>query len=287
MPGRRISGHPFIAGWLTCFLPVKPAKNRALITATCNRQPTFAIDHFALFYLLLFAVAFLYATVGHGGASGYLALMALFNVAPDVMKPTALLLNLFVAGMAFVQYYRGGYFSPRIFWPFALASIPLAFAGGLVHVDARLYKTMLGILLLLPVGRFLFFSNTPADELKKPETGLSLFVGGLIGFLSGLIGIGGGILLSPVLLLLKWTDQKQTAAISALFIFVNSLAGLGGQFTKGIHFSADMYAYVAVAFAGGICGAYFGALRFGQNVLKYLLAAVLLLASFKLLFTFA
>jgi len=232
-------------------------------------------------------VAFLYASVGHGGASGYLALMALFNVAPDVMKPTALLLNLFVSGMAFVQFYRGKHFRWRVFLPFAAASIPLAFAGGLVHVDARTYKIMLGLLLLLPVGRFLFFGNTPAGELKTPARGLSLLIGGVIGFLSGLIGIGGGILLSPVLLLLKWTDQKQTAAISALFIFVNSVAGLGGQFAKGIHFSADMFAYTAVAFAGGTFGAYFGSLRFGQNVLKYLLAAVLLLASYKLLFTFA
>ncbi len=245
------------------------------------------IDYFVFFYLLLFAVAFLYASVGHGGASGYLALMALFNVAPDVMKPTALLLNLFVSGTAFVQFYRGKHFLWHIFLPFAMASIPMAFAGGLVHVDARTYKIMLGLLLLVPAGRFLFFKNTPAGELKEPDSGLSLFIGGAIGFLSGLIGIGGGILLSPALLILKWTDQKQTAAISALFIFVNSLAGLGGQFTKGIHFSAEMFAYTVVAFAGGIFGAYFGSLRFGQNVLKYLLAAVLLVASFKLLFTFA
>jgi uncharacterized membrane protein YfcA len=242
-------------------------------------------DIIVLFYILLFIVAFLYASVGHGGASGYLALMALFSVAPEVMKPTALLLNLFVSVVSFIQFYRGGYFKWNIFWPLALASVPMAFLGGLVHVEASVYKKILGLLLLIPIIRFLFFSNIKVDELKKPFFLLSLFIGAAIGLLSGLIGIGGGIILSPVLLLLKWTDMKQTAAISALFIFVNSLSGLVGQMTKGIQFNPDMYAYVAVAFIGGICGAYFGSLKFKQVVLKHLLAIVLIVAAWKLLFT--
>ena len=227
----------------------------------------------------------MYASVGHGGASGYLALMAIFSIAPAVMKPTALLLNLFVSLTSFIQFYRGKHFLPKLFLPLALASVPLAFVGGMITVEAGVYKKILGILLLIPVARFLFFSNVPAEKLKKSDFLLSLFIGGVIGFLSGLIGIGGGIILSPILLLLKWTDQKQTAAISALFIFVNSLAGLAGQLTKGIHFSSNMYWYVAVAFIGGILGAYFGAMKFKQDVLKYVLAAVLLLAVYKLLFT--
>lgn len=238
-----------------------------------------------LFYGLLFLVAFLYASVGHGGASGYLALMALFSIAPEVMKPTALLLNLFVSLTSFVQFYRGKHFIWKIFFPLALASVPLAFIGGLVVVDGSVYKKILGIFLLIPVARFLFFANTPANELKKANTGLSLLIGAAIGFLSGLIGIGGGIILSPILLFLKWTDQKQTAAISALFIFVNSAAGLAGQFTKGIQFNSNMIWYVAIAFAGGLSGAYFGALKFKQSILKYVLAVVLLLAVYKLLFT--
>ncbi len=116
---------------------------------------------------------------------------------------------------------------------------------------------------------------------------LSLVIGAAIGFLSGLIGIGGGIILSPVLILLKWADMKQAAAISALFIFVNSLSGLAGQFTKGIQFSPDMYSYVAIAFAGGLLGAYFGSLKFKQTILKYVLALVLIMAAYKLLFTTA
>lgn len=243
------------------------------------------MDTLFLFYILLFVVAFLYASVGHGGASGYLALMAIFSVSPDVMKPTALLLNLFVSMVSFIQFYRGGHFIAKIFWPLALASIPLAFAGGLVHVDAYIYKKILGVLLIIPIIRFLFFSNVQIEAYKKASTGLSVVIGGVIGFLSGLIGIGGGIILSPVLLLLKWTNMKQAAAISALFIFVNSLSGLAGQLTKGVQFNSNMLMYVVVAFAGGIGGAYFGSLKFRHAILKNILAVVLLLAACKLLFT--
>ncbi|MEO5889430.1 MAG: sulfite exporter TauE/SafE family protein [Ferruginibacter sp.] len=244
-------------------------------------------DYIVLFYGLLFLVAFLYASVGHGGASGYLALMAIFSIAPEVMKPTALLLNLFVSLTSFIQFYRGRHFLWKIFLPLAIGSIPLAYIGGRMELGGPVYKTLLGFLLLIPVARFLFFGNTPAHELKKSSPALSLFIGAAIGFLSGLIGIGGGIILSPVLLILKWTDQKQTAAISALFIFVNSFSGLAGQLKKGIHFNESMVWYVGIAFIGGICGAYFGALRFKQTILKNLLAVGLLLAACKLLFTHA
>jgi uncharacterized membrane protein YfcA len=238
-----------------------------------------------LFYSLLFLVAFLYSSVGHGGASGYLALMALFSISPEVMKPTALLLNLFVSLTSFIQFYRGKHFNWKIFFPFAIASIPMAYVGGLIPINADIYKRILGILLLVPIVRFLFFANIKQGELKKSNPYLSLLIGAAIGFLSGLIGIGGGIILSPVLLLLKWTDMKQTAAISALFIFVNSLSGLAGQMTKGIDFSPNMYAYVGVAFVGGFCGAYYGSLKFQHNILKYMLAIVLMVAAYKLLFT--
>lgn len=240
-----------------------------------------------VFYMLLFLVAFLYAAVGHGGASGYLALMAIFSVTPEVMKPTALLLNLFVSLTSFIQFYRGRHFQWKVFLPLALASVPTSFLGGRVHVDSALYKKVLGVFLLIPVVRFFFFANADVTDQKPAQTALSLVIGSVIGFLSGMIGIGGGIILSPILLLLKWTDQKQTAAISALFIFVNSLSGLAGQLTKGIRFSADMFSYVVIAFAGGLLGAYFGALKFNQKILKNVLAGVLALAAYKLLFTHA
>jgi hypothetical protein len=238
-----------------------------------------------LFLILLLCVAFLYASVGHGGASGYLALMAIFSIAPDVMKPTALLLNLFVSMVAFIQFYRGGHFHLKLFLPFAITSIPFSFIGGLIVVDGQVYKQILGLLLLVPIVRFLAFKNGEVNKAGEANVGGSLLIGSIIGFLSGLIGIGGGILLSPVILLLGWAGQKQTAAVSALFIFVNSLAGLGGQLVKGVQFSADMYLYVLVAFAGGLGGAYFGSMRLPQRSLKGILALVLLLASYKLLFT--
>src|SRR5688572_21576280 len=181
-----------------------------------------------LFYVLLPLVAFLYASVGHGGASGYLALMAIFAFVPDFMRPAALLLNVAVSLIAFIQYYRQGHFDWRLFWPFAIASIPAAFLGGLIDVEEDVYKKVLGVLLILSVIRLLDFRIRPQKEKAYPPVVVALGIGAAIGFLSGLIGIGGGIILSPIILLLHWADMKKTAAVSALFIFVNSIAGLAG-----------------------------------------------------------
>lgn len=237
------------------------------------------------FLIILFVVALLYASVGHGGASGYLALMALYGFAPEEMKSSALILNLFVSGTAFLLFLKGGHFKWKIFIPFALASIPLSFLGSTISLEPVLYRKILGLLLLFPVFRFFFFADPQETERKKPDIKWSLVIGGAIGFLSGLIGIGGGIILSPVLLLLKWTDQKQTAAISALFIFVNSVSGLAGQFSKGMTVGSDLFLLVSIAFTGGLAGAWLGSLRFNQKVLKYTLATVLLMAAVKLIMT--
>ncbi len=236
-----------------------------------------------LFFLLLFIVAFLYSSVGHGGASGYLALMALFSYAPDTMRPTALLLNMFVATTGFIQYYRGGHFRWKLFWPFAITSIPAAFVGGLIVMDAHLYKIILGILLLFSVVRL---GGLKFDDNKtNKEQGLliSMLIGAGIGLLSGMIGIGGGIILSPVILLLHWGNMKQTAAVSALFILVNSISGMAGLVTKGVHFSPDMAWMIVVAFSGGLLGSYLGSMKVGSVLLRRTLALVLLVASAKLL----
>ena len=237
------------------------------------------------FFILLFIVAFLYASVGHGGASGYLALMALYGFAPETMKSSALILNLFVSLTSFLLFFKGGHFKWKLFLPFALASIPLSFIGSTISLEADVYKKILGVLLLFPVARFFFFPNPEEKDLKNANWPASLLIGGSIGFLSGLIGIGGGIILSPILLLLKWTNQKQTAAISALFIFVNSIAGLAGLFSKCIKLETDILPLVAIAFIGGITGAWLGSLKFKQNILKFTLATVLLMASIKLILT--
>ena len=237
------------------------------------------------FFILLFIVALLYASVGHGGASGYLALMAIYGFAPEVMKPSALILNLFVSLTSFIMFYKGGHFKWKLFLPFALASIPFSFLGGTITLEAAIYKKVLGVLLLFPVARFFFYPNTKDADLKSSNFIISLLIGAIIGFLSGLIEIGGGIILSPVLLLLNWTNQKQTAAISALFIFVNSIAGLAGQLSKGIHIDNTVFGFIAIAFIGGLGGAWLGSLRLNQLYLKYTLAIVLLMASVKLILT--
>lgn len=242
-------------------------------------------DLYLLFYALLMLVAFLYASVGHGGASGYLALMALFGFAPEVMRPTALVLNIFVAGIAFYSYYRGGHFSWKLFWPLAAAAIPAAYLGGLMSTPVSVYKQLLGLLLLFPAVRFIFPIETRDFAARPVFMPWALLIGAGIGLLSGMIGIGGGIILSPLFLLLGWANVKQAAAVSALFIVVNSVAGLAGQLQRGVDFSGEMALMVLVAVAGGLAGAWAGAFKFPHKWLKISLAVVLLIASLKLLFT--
>ncbi len=235
-----------------------------------------------LFYGLLFIVALLYASVGHGGASGYLALMAIFSMSVDTMKPSALILNLFVSLIAFIQFYKGGYFNFKSFLPFALASVPLSFLGGLIEIDSGSYKMLLGVFLMFAVIRMLFFDKIEKKNVLSSSIYISLLIGGFIGFLSGLLGIGGGIILSPILILLYSMNQKQAATISAIFIFVNSFAGLTGQLAKGVNIDTQIYLYVIIAFTGGMLGSYLGAVKLNQRSLKYVLSLVLSIAIFKL-----
>ena len=243
------------------------------------------IENIYVFLLLLPIVAFLYATVGHGGASGYLALMALFSFAPETMKPTALLLNLFVAGIAFYHYYKAGHFSMKLFLPFAITSIPFAFLGGMIEIDAHIYKRILAILLIFAILKMLNVFGKENSEIKDLKLWQGLVIGGLIGFFSGLIGIGGGIILTPIILLLHWGKMKEAAAVSALFIWVNSASGFVGQLTSGVALSSQLFILVAVALVGGFLGSYYGSRKFNNQRLRYLLAIVLSIASIKLIFT--
>jgi uncharacterized membrane protein YfcA len=276
---------------------------------------------------LFFVVAFLYSAVGHGGASGYLALLSLHDIAPEYMKPIALVLNLLVSGMAFIQFYRQGHFLWRLFLPIALFSVPMAYWGGLTPLKDLWYQRGLGVFLLVSVAMMLWprdsgvgqgtsstdgdVSNNGGGTLWNRQTGIAAFMGAVIGYVSGLLGIGGGILLSPVLLMIRWTQQKQTAAISAAFIFVNSAAGLLGfvqqhtpwimdsQKTGGVAdaemagrcaFGDPWFAVVAIlsvlilpVLLGGLFGSCYGAKKFDQTVMKYILCVVLLIAAIKLL----
>jgi uncharacterized membrane protein YfcA len=241
-------------------------------------------QNISLFLLLLPIVSFLYSSVGHGGASGYLALMALFSFAPETMKPTALILNLFVAGISFFYYYRSGFFNLKLFLPFALSSIPLAYLGGTIEIDASIYKKILAILLVFAILKMLNVFGKESDSTKPIKLWQGLAIGGIIGFFSGLIGIGGGIILTPLILLLHWGTMKEAAAVSALFIWVNSAAGLIGQIHSGVHLEKGTVLLVTVALIGGLLGGYYGSKRINNQTLRYILSFVLVIACFKLFF---
>ncbi|MBI2272057.1 MAG: sulfite exporter TauE/SafE family protein [Bacteroidetes bacterium] len=238
-----------------------------------------------LFMPLLFIVAFLYASVGHGGASGYLALMALFSFNPSIMKSSCLILNIFVSLISFYQYYRGGDFKWKLFVPFIILSVPASFIGAYITLDAVIYKKILGILLVFPILRLVGIIGKESDTIKEVQWLWAIIIGAIIGLLSGMIGIGGGIILSPVILLLHWGNMKQTAAVSALFIFLNSIAGLTGLLSRGITIDNNIYVWLLIATAGGVAGAYIGRKQLSNNILKKILALVLVIASVKLLTT--
>ena len=241
------------------------------------------------FLLLLGAlalVAFLYSSVGHGGASGYLAVMAIAGVAPAMMKSSALLMNVAVSLISFIGFYRAGYFRFKLFYPFAIASIPMAFIGGTMVLPDPVYKKILAICLLIAIARMIVQYKEQGETHTHAPLWLCLLIGGVIGLLSGMIGIGGGIILSPLILLLGWASLKETAAVSALFIFVNSLSGLIGQLQKGTLLLSDHILYaLIVTIAGGLIGSYYGSRKFNFRTLKYLLATGLVIASLKLIFT--
>lgn len=236
-----------------------------------------------LFVATMFTVAVLYSSVGHGGASGYLAVMALLGVMPGVTRPTALVLNVFVASIAAYRFYREGHFSWRTFWPFAAASIPFAFVGGMIVLPTHVYKTILGATLIFAAVR-LAWNLKKGVEAKHPNIWVALAIGAVIGLLSGLVGVGGGIFLTPVLLLMNWSETKTAAGVSALFILVNSVSGLAGNYEQVAVLPHDVWLWVAAAVAGGIAGSALGAKRFDSLTLRRVLALVLIFAGIKLIF---
>lgn len=232
----------------------------------------------------VFAVAILYSSVGHAGASGYIAVMSLLSVAPAEIKPIALTLNILVASIGAWQFWRAGHFSWPLFWPFALLSVPFAFLGGYLNLPTHIFKIIVGVVLVLSAIQFLL--RPPADsDPRPPPRSIALGAGGMLGLLSGLTGTGGGIFLTPLLILMHWARTKSAAAVSAPFILLNSASGLAGNFTATKSFPVFTWALVVAVVIGGTIGSWFGSRRLPHLAIKRLLAVVLTIAGFKLIFT--
>jgi uncharacterized membrane protein YfcA len=236
----------------------------------------------AFFLLSLFIIAFFYSSIGHGGASGYLAIMALFGIETVYMKSSALTLNLFVSGIAFLNFYRAGYFRWRTILPFIITSIPLAFIGAKIQADTRTYKIILGIFLTMAALRIIFIKIKQIRQQRTVPIIAGLLTGALLGFFSGMIGIGGGIILSPILIMMGWANIKEAAAASALFILLNSASGLLGVYYSDAKLTPDILIWIILAFSGGILGAYLGSKKFTHEFLRYVLSGIMILASLKL-----
>ncbi len=241
-------------------------------------------DQLAILTVLILVVAFLYSSVGHAGASGYIAVMSLYGLAPDVIKPTALALNILVASIATFQFWHAGHFSWQLFWPFAVLAIPCAFVGGYVNLPTQVFKVLVGIVLLFSAIRF-FWKPAEDSVRKEPARVVAVPVGAGLGLLAGLTGTGGGIFLTPLLLLMRWATTKQAAGVSALFILVNSVAGLLGNISSTQRIPSFAIPLAMAAVAGGAIGSHLGSRRLPHTAIKRLLAIVLLIAGTKLILT--
>ena len=239
-----------------------------------------------LLALGMLVAAFGYASVGHGGASAYLAAMALAAIAPAEMRPVALFLNILVSSLGAWKFHRAGHFRWRLFWPFAAVSIPFAYAGGAITLPGEAYKILVGAVLLYAAWQLWRSGRAGQEmrELREPPLLRAMLVGAAMGFLAGLTGVGGGIFLSPLLLMLGWAGTKQTSAVAAPFILVNSLAGLAAiVVTKNAALPGYVWALAAAVIIGGWLGAEYGARRFANPLIRRLLALVLALAGGKMI----
>jgi uncharacterized membrane protein YfcA len=232
----------------------------------------------------VFVVALLYSSVGHAGASGYIATMTLFGLAPAEIRPIALVLNILVASIASYQFWRAGHFVWRLFWPFAILGPPFAFLGGYLSPSAHVFKILVGIVLFFSALQFLI---RPPEEgtPSPPSRPVAAGVGAGLGLMSGLTGTGGGIFLTPLLILARWARTKNASAVSALFILFNSVAGLAGNLTATRSFPTFAFGLLAAAGMGGLIGSWFGSNTLPPLAVKRLLALVLLIAGYKLVFT--
>jgi uncharacterized membrane protein YfcA len=233
----------------------------------------------------MLVAAFLYSSVGHGGASAYIAAMAIAGIAPAEMRPIALVLNVLVSSLATWKFWRAGHFRWNLFWPFAVISIPAAYLGGAITLPGTAYKMLVGLVLLY-AGWQLWWSARAGEELRPARllpVALAMVIGAVLGILSGLTGVGGGIFLSPLLLLFGWAGTKQTSAVAAPFILVNSLSALAAGFVRNPAPPPDYAGWLmAAVLIGGWLGAEYGSRRFANPIIRQVLAVVLGIAGGKM-----
>lgn len=245
---------------------------------------------FSLLLVGLFIMAILYSSVGHGGASGYLAIMSLTSyglMESAWLKQHAWFLNIIVASLAFYYYRKEGFHDIKLTMPFIIASIPMAFLGGYLFIDGAVYDLLLSLTLVLAAWRLYgSMSFDENEETEHPTLKQAIPWGVGIGFVSGIVGVGGGIFLSPIVLLKKWATPKTVATTSAIFIWVNSIAGLAGAGFSG-QLNLDLEILTSFAFVvliGGFIGSYYGSKISSQSTIQKLLVIVILVAATKRIF---
>jgi uncharacterized membrane protein YfcA len=233
-------------------------------------------------YASFLLIALLYASVGQAGASGYIAVMALLGFSPESIKPTALILNMLVSLLVTWRFMRVGRVDWDLFWPFALAAVPMALLGGLLTLPLLWFDRLLGSLLLI-AGIPFFLKKPNVTSFKPPRIEVALVVGCVIGMLSGLTGVGGGVLITPLLIYCRWADVKTAAAISAPFIFLNSLAALAGHWGSTSQLPENVWEFAMIALLGALIGSHLGTNWLPTNAVQKILGGILLISSFKLL----
>lgn len=233
--------------------------------------------------VIFFLIALLYSSVGHGGASGYLAIMGLLHLVPETMKPAALLMNVFVSMIAFIRFSGVTELPKGFFIALVAGSMPAAFFGAMIPVSDEVYRKILGIMILIAAVRLTGFFNVPERVIQAPAVYIAILVGLAIGLVSGITGIGGGIVLSPLLLIMGWAGLKQTALMSALFIFLNSISGLLGLAMTSFIPDKEIFYWTVAAFCGGLIGSWIGSRKMPPAMMKKVLAMVLIFAGIKLI----
>jgi uncharacterized membrane protein YfcA len=244
-----------------------------------------SISTTVLLSIAVFAAALLFAIAGHTGASAYLAIFGLLGMVPNDIKPVVLALNVVVGSVAVYKFSRAGHFSWRLIWPFILLSIPGSFLGGLIALPTPAYRILVGVVLVY--ASFMMLFDIPTKNEAQPDfppVWLSLLLGAGIGFTAGLIGMGGGILLSPILILTNWAGPQLTAGTIAVFVLVNSISGLLGHWSISMHLPSQLPIWGAVALIGGWIGAEIGSRRLSANFLRRMLGLILLLSGGRMFF---